>query len=44
MNGNNWTARYPRIVEEAARIKGSAILDAGANTAMQASPFITRPS
>jgi bifunctional non-homologous end joining protein LigD len=27
MNGNNWTDRYPRIVEEAARIKGSAILD-----------------
>ncbi len=28
MNGNNWTARYPRIVEEAARIKVAAILDA----------------
>jgi bifunctional non-homologous end joining protein LigD len=28
MNGNNWTDRYPRIVEEAARIKGTAILDA----------------
>ena len=28
MNGNNWTDRYPRIVEEAARIKGAAILDA----------------
>jgi bifunctional non-homologous end joining protein LigD len=27
MNGNNWSDRYPRIVEEAARIKGSAILD-----------------
>ena len=28
MNGADWTARYPRIVEEAARIKGAAILDA----------------
>jgi bifunctional non-homologous end joining protein LigD len=28
MNGNDWTARYPRIVEQAARIKGSAIIDA----------------
>jgi bifunctional non-homologous end joining protein LigD len=28
MNGNNWTDRYPRIVEEAGRIKGTAILDA----------------
>jgi bifunctional non-homologous end joining protein LigD len=28
MNGNNWTDRYPRIVEEAERIKGAAILDA----------------
>src|ERR1043165_5504584 len=28
MNGNNWTDRYPRIVEAAARIKGRAILDA----------------
>jgi bifunctional non-homologous end joining protein LigD len=28
MNGNNWTDRYPRIVDEAARIKGAAILDA----------------
>jgi ATP-dependent DNA ligase len=28
MNGHNWTSRYPRIVEEAARIKGVAILDA----------------
>ena len=27
MNGHNWTDRYPRIVEEAARIKG-AVLDA----------------
>ncbi len=28
MNGANWTDRYPRIVEEAARIKGTAIIDA----------------
>jgi bifunctional non-homologous end joining protein LigD len=28
MNGADWIARYPRIVEQAARIKGSAILDA----------------
>jgi bifunctional non-homologous end joining protein LigD len=28
MNGSNWTDRYPRIIEEAARIKGAAILDA----------------
>ena len=28
MNASDWTARYPRIVEEAARIKGAAILDA----------------
>lgn len=28
INGNNWTDRYPRIVAEAARIKGSAIIDA----------------
>jgi len=28
MNGNNWTDRYPRIVEEAERIKGTAVLDA----------------
>lgn len=28
MNGHNWTDRYPRIVEEAARIKGAAVLDA----------------
>jgi bifunctional non-homologous end joining protein LigD len=28
MNGNDWTDRYPRIVEEASRIKGSAIVDA----------------
>ncbi len=24
MNGANWTERYPRVVEEAARIKGTA--------------------
>jgi len=28
MNGNDWTKRYPLIVEEAARIKGAAVLDA----------------
>jgi bifunctional non-homologous end joining protein LigD len=28
MNGADWTKRYPRIVEQAARIKGSAIIDA----------------
>jgi bifunctional non-homologous end joining protein LigD len=28
MNGNNWTSRYPRIVEEAARIKVAVVLDA----------------
>ena len=28
MNGSNWTDRYPRIIEEASRIKGAAILDA----------------
>jgi bifunctional non-homologous end joining protein LigD len=28
MNGHNWTDRYPRIIEEAGRIKGAAILDA----------------
>jgi bifunctional non-homologous end joining protein LigD len=28
MNGANWTDRYPRIIEEAACIKGAAILDA----------------
>ena len=28
MNGANWTDRYPRIIEEAARITGAAILDA----------------
>jgi bifunctional non-homologous end joining protein LigD len=28
MNAADWTKRYPRIVEQAARIKGSAIIDA----------------
>jgi ATP-dependent DNA ligase len=28
MNGADWSKRYPLIVEDAARIKGSAILDA----------------
>ena len=28
MNAADWTARYPRIVEQAVRIKGSAIIDA----------------
>jgi ATP-dependent DNA ligase len=28
MNGANWTDHYPRIIEEAARIKGAAILNA----------------
>jgi bifunctional non-homologous end joining protein LigD len=28
MNAADWTKRYPRIVEHAARIKGSAIIDA----------------
>ena len=28
INGADWSKRYPRIVEEAARIKGTAILDA----------------
>jgi bifunctional non-homologous end joining protein LigD len=28
MNGNNWSDRYPRIIEAAAKIKGAAILDA----------------
>src|SRR4029453_2757946 len=27
-NGADWSKRYPRIVEEAARIKGSAVMDA----------------
>jgi ATP dependent DNA ligase domain len=26
-NGADWSKRYPRIVEEAARIKGSAVMD-----------------
>jgi bifunctional non-homologous end joining protein LigD len=30
MNRANWTDRYPRIIEEAARMQGSAILDAEA--------------
>ena len=28
MNGANWSDRYPRIIEDAARIKGHAIIDA----------------
>jgi bifunctional non-homologous end joining protein LigD len=28
MNGADWSKRYPRIVEEAARLKGHAIIDA----------------
>ena len=28
MNASDWTARYPRILVEAARLKGSAIIDA----------------
>src|SRR5262245_61670034 len=28
MNGADWSKRYPRIVEEATRIKGSAVMDA----------------
>ena len=28
MNVADWSKRYPRIVEEAARIKGHAIIDA----------------
>jgi bifunctional non-homologous end joining protein LigD len=28
MNGADWTKRYPRVVEQAAKIKGSAIIDA----------------
>jgi bifunctional non-homologous end joining protein LigD len=27
MNGADWTERYPRIVEEAARLKRDAVLD-----------------
>jgi bifunctional non-homologous end joining protein LigD len=30
MNAADWSRRYPRIVEQAARIKGSAIIDAEA--------------
>ena len=30
MNASDWTKRYPRIVEQAAQIKGSAIIDAEA--------------
>jgi ATP-dependent DNA ligase len=30
MNGANWSDRYPRIIEAAAKIKGAAILDAEA--------------
>ena len=30
MNAADWTKRYPRIVEQAAQIKGSAIIDAEA--------------
>ena len=28
MNAADWTKRYPRIVEQAAQIKGAAIIDA----------------
>ena len=28
INGNDWTKRYPRIVEEAARLRGPMIIDA----------------
>jgi bifunctional non-homologous end joining protein LigD len=28
MNGNNWTDRYPRIVEKAARLRAPLIIDA----------------
>jgi bifunctional non-homologous end joining protein LigD len=28
MNGNDWTKRYPRIVEEAARLRAPLIIDA----------------
>ena len=30
MNGADWSKRYPLIVQDATRIKGSAILDAEA--------------
>jgi ATP-dependent DNA ligase len=28
MNGNNWTDRYPRIVEDAARLRAPLVIDA----------------
>ena len=28
MNGNDWTKRYPRIVEEAAQLREPLIIDA----------------
>ena len=28
MNGSDWSGRYPRVIEEAARIKGASIFDA----------------
>src|SRR5262249_30981390 len=28
MNGTDWSGRYPRIIEETFRLKGTAILDA----------------
>jgi len=28
MNGNDWTKRYPRIVEEASRLRAPLIIDA----------------
>jgi bifunctional non-homologous end joining protein LigD len=28
MNGADWSKRYPRIVEEAVRFKGSVVMDA----------------
>src|SRR5262245_39622073 len=28
MNGADWSKRYPRIVEESARIKGNAVMEA----------------
>ena len=30
MNGADWSKRYPLIIQDAARVKGSAILDAEA--------------
>jgi ATP-dependent DNA ligase len=30
MNGADWSKRYPLIIQDASRIKGSAILDAEA--------------